>query len=564
MKITLLKSSFLGKVQQNLLERRIKDSILKSSYEWTDNTIEAEILLFCDFFPSEINEVLPYSYFIRSCWEDLYNNSLEVIEKEEKMFFKEAKFFLPSHSKKKSFNIIALLEGLKDPIETFIVSLALEKEAIKRGWYLKIYKKENFVHSFDLINREDLDNADFILTSVKEKDISLLKGKKVYLTKNKRILKSPSSEMDKMLNNFKIVDNLDIACSYSPKKRIQRIQDNLSRTLLTGFYFSLPMVIMGAFFTILSYISSYILSDNFVSYFLNYIGVSIIPLFTIPLLSASIAFYISDRRAIFAGALGGFLANEFGSGFIGGIVAGFLAGFLVQFLLKKVPLYGTLGILNSFFLIPFFSSIFLCSIFTFLVIPPFYYSVNFISETMSFLKKLHPFILGAFLGALTASDLGGVMTKSSYAFGLSLLALGEFLPLVSIVIGGMIPPIAMGIITWMDYLLGGKKYSSLDRRAGIISFISGVFSITEGVLPIAIKDLSRSILSSMLGAAIGGGLFMVFCSFLGENNINNLSLFSLSSLLYFLYFTLCIILGTVSTIIFFYFLKPRLLGNSSI
>lgn len=552
MKITLLKNSFLGVAQQSLLAKRIKEELITSPYTWTDNYSEADILLFCEFFPSEIPEVLPYSSFIRSSWGDLYQNPLEVLKNEKRLFLKEAKFFSSSKSKKDSLNILVLLEDLKDPIESFIISLSLEQEASKRGWSIKIYKNESFLNLSELINEIELLSFDFIISTLRNKDKSFLRGKKVHFTTNKNLLKSSSLEMDRMVNNFRVIDNFSFSRKPLGKKINELFKDSLFRNLLTGFYFALPMVTLGFSFMILSIGISFFYSDSIFSYFLNYIEIYIIPFLIIPFLSASIAFCISDRQAIFAGAIGGFLANELGTGFLGGILTGFLAGFIVYFLLKRLPLYGFIGFLNYFFIIPFFSSIVVCITFSFIIVPPFYYLTSFLSESMEFLKKLHPFILGSLLGAITASDLGGIMTKSSYVFGLSLLEIGAYVPLGAIIIGAMLPPIAMGIITWVDYFLKEKKYNSLDRQAGLISFILGIFLITEGAIPIAIKDLPKSILSCTLGGALGGGFFMILFSTLVENSLN---LFRLDSFSYISSFLISLILGVSFTIILFYFFK---------
>ena len=74
--------------------------------------------------------------------------------------------------------------------------------------------------------------------------------------------------------------------------------------------------------------------------------------------------------------------------------------------------------------------------------------------------------------------------------------------MAAVMVGGMIPPLAIAIST----LLFKSKFTDIERQSGLSNFVLGASFITEGAIPFAAADPMRVIGSSILGAAIGGGL----------------------------------------------------------
>ncbi|MCP5978940.1 PTS fructose transporter subunit EIIBC, partial [Klebsiella pneumoniae] len=56
-------------------------------------------------------------------------------------------------------------------------------------------------------------------------------------------------------------------------------------------------------------------------------------------------------------------------------------------------------------------------------------------------------LLGAILGAMMCTDMGGPVNKAAYAFGVGLLSTQTYAPMAAIMAAGMVPPLAMGIAT---------------------------------------------------------------------------------------------------------------------
>jgi PTS system fructose-specific IIC component len=115
-------------------------------------------------------------------------------------------------------------------------------------------------------------------------------------------------------------------------------------------------------------------------------------------------------------------------------------------------------------------------------------------------------VLGAILGAMQAFDMGGPVDKTAYAFGLAMLAAGQYMPMAAIMVGGMVPPIALSIAA----KLKPAKFSPAERKHADAAWLMGLSFITEGAIPFASADPLRVIPSQVIGSAVAGALSMAF------------------------------------------------------
>ena len=53
-------------------------------------------------------------------------------------------------------------------------------------------------------------------------------------------------------------------------------------------------------------------------------------------------------------------------------------------------------------------------------------------------------LLGAILGGMMCTDMGGPVNKAAYAFGVGLLSTQTYAPMAAIMAAGMVPPLALG------------------------------------------------------------------------------------------------------------------------
>ncbi|MHC5898221.1 PTS fructose transporter subunit EIIBC, partial [Escherichia coli] len=56
-------------------------------------------------------------------------------------------------------------------------------------------------------------------------------------------------------------------------------------------------------------------------------------------------------------------------------------------------------------------------------------------------------LLGAILGGMMCTDMGGPVNKEAYAFGVGLLSTQTDGPMAAIMAAGMVPPLALGLAT---------------------------------------------------------------------------------------------------------------------
>ena len=118
-------------------------------------------------------------------------------------------------------------------------------------------------------------------------------------------------------------------------------------------------------------------------------------------------------------------------------------------------------------------------------------------------------VLGAVLGGMMAIDMGGPINKAAYVFGTASLANNQFEFMAAVMIGGMVPPLAIALSTTFFK----NRYTKKERQSGLTNYIMGLSFITEGAIPFAASDPLRVIPACVIGSATAGALSMAFgCS----------------------------------------------------
>ena len=114
--------------------------------------------------------------------------------------------------------------------------------------------------------------------------------------------------------------------------------------------------------------------------------------------------------------------------------------------------------------------------------------------------------LGVILGAMMSIDMGGPFNKAAYVFGTAAIATGGYDIMAAVMIGGMVPPIAIALSTTFFK----SRWTEEERKNGPVNYIMGLSFITEGAIPYAAADPIRVIPACMVGAGVAGGLSMAF------------------------------------------------------
>lgn len=115
-------------------------------------------------------------------------------------------------------------------------------------------------------------------------------------------------------------------------------------------------------------------------------------------------------------------------------------------------------------------------------------------------------LLGIIVAGMMSVDMGGPVNKAAYVFGIAYLAAGNYDVMAAVMVGGMVPPIAIALST----SFAKNKWSAEDRRNGVINYIMGLCFISEGAIPYAAKEPLKVIPSCIVGSAVAGGLSMAF------------------------------------------------------
>lgn len=229
--------------------------------------------------------------------------------------------------------------------------------------------------------------------------------------------------------------------------------------------------------------------------------------FMLPILAGFIAMSIADRPGLAVGFVGGSIAANGTSGFLGALVAGFVAGYIVL-LLKKVfsKLPESLDGMKPVLLYPLLGIFLVGVIMQFVVEPPIGALNTAINNGLNGLNGASAVVLGVLLGGMMSVDMGGPVNKAAYVFGTASIAAGNYNIMAAVMIGGMVPPIAIALAT----IFFKNKFTADERKAGPTNFIMGLSFITEGAIPFAASDPLHVLPACVVGSAVAGGLSMTF------------------------------------------------------
>ena len=139
---------------------------------------------------------------------------------------------------------------------------------------------------------------------------------------------------------------------------------------------------------------------------------------------------------------------------------------------------------------------------------------QWLAAALASMSTTSKILMGFVLGGMMSVDFGGPLNKAAYVFGTASLAAADGSAvssaiMASVMIGGMVPPIAIALCT----LLFKNKFTRKERQSGVTNFIMGLSFITEGAIPFAASDPLRVIPACAFGSAAAGALSMAFgCS----------------------------------------------------
>ncbi len=408
---------------------------------------------------------------------------------------------------------------------TYMAAEALKKAAEKQGLSMKV-ETDGSGGAKNVLTKDEIKDADVIIIAAdKNVEMARFDGKKVIKASTKDAIHGSENLISKAMNDDVFEyhhTGSNAEASYSDDESVGR---KAYKHLMNGVSHMLPFVIGGGILIAIAFLlddysidPSNFGSNTPVAAWFKTIGGTAFG-FMLPILAGFIAQSIADRPGLAVGFVGGALAStgatfvspggNIPSAFLGALVAGFAAGYIVLGIrkltdnlpqalegIKPVLIYPLCGILTI--------GLVMCAV------NPIVGALNtWISGVLNGMSNGSIVVLGVFLGAMMATDMGGPLNKAAYVFGTAALANQTetgFMIMAAVMVGGMVPPIAIALAT----IFFKKKFTPAEIKSGPVNFIMGFCFITEGAIPFAAADPLRVIPSLMVGAGVAGALSMAF------------------------------------------------------
>ncbi len=416
---------------------------------------------------------------------------------------------------KDGYRILAVTACPTGIAHTYMAAESLEEKAKEMGISIKV-ETGGSGGAKNVLTTKEINEAECIIIAADKKvEMSRFNGKKVIQTKVADGIHKAEDLINKAISGNAPVYNHSGSKSsdeeFSGEK--ESIGRQIYKHLMNGVSHMLPFVIGGGILIALAFLfddysidpSNFGKNTAFAA-FLKTVGDTAFG-FMLPILAGYIAMSIGDRPALAVGFVGGMLANNGGSGFLGALLAGFIAGYLVVCLKKlfdKLP--NSLEGLKPVLLYPLLGILLIGAIIIFIINPPVAALNTGITNVLNNMGESSRILLGAVLGGMMAFDMGGPLNKAAYVFGTASLANGQFEFMAAVMVGGMVPPLAIALCSTFFK----KKFTQRERQSAVTNYVMGLSFITEGAIPFAAADPLRVIPSCVIGSATAGALSMVF------------------------------------------------------
>ena len=423
------------------------------------------------------------------------------------------------------FRILAVTACPTGIAHTYMAAEALEKAGKKLGISIKV-ETNGSGGAKNILTKEEIEQCDGIIVAAdKNVEMARFDGKKVWKTKVSDGIKIPEELIQKIESgDVPVYHHAGGAGESQDSGDNESFGRKMYKHLMNGVSNMLPFTIAGGIFIAIAFLIDTIAGapqdSNFGTYtaaaaFFKTIGGYAFN-FMVPILAAYIGKSIADRPGFLVGLVGGYLATtgstfaaisgDVPSGFLGALLAGFAGGFLmlgVEKLCDHMP--KALNGIKPVLIYPLVGlgmiAILMCAV------NPFMGMINTgLSDLLNSMGSSSKILLGCVLGGMMSIDMGGPFNKAAYVFGTMAIASGSYDIMAAVMIGGMVPPIAIALSTTFFK----NRWTEDERKNGPVNYIMGLSFVTEGAIPYAAADPLRVIPACVIGAATAGGLSMAF------------------------------------------------------
>ena len=409
---------------------------------------------------------------------------------------------------------------------TYMAAEALEKAGKKLGISIKV-ETNGSGGAKNILTDEEISSCDGIIVAAdKSVEMARFDGKKVIRTKVSDGIKIPEELINRIVSGDAPVYHHEGGrdSSSSSAGSDESFGRKLYKHLMNGVSNMLPFTVAGGIFIALAFLIDSLggapQDGDFgthlaaAAWFKTIGGYAFN--FMIPILAGFIGKSIADRPGLLVGMAGGAMAvsgatfaapgGDVPSGFLGALLAGFIGGFLMLMLEKlcdKMP--KALNGIKPVLIYPL-GGLAMVAIMMCAVNPIMGLLNKGLANFLTNMGDTSKILLGCILGAMMSIDMGGPFNKAAYVFGTAAIASGNFDIMAAVMVGGMVPPIAIALATTFFK----NKFTEEERKNGPVNYIMGLSFITEGAIPYAAADPGRVIPACMIGAGTAGALSMAF------------------------------------------------------
>jgi len=426
---------------------------------------------------------------------------------------------------KAGYRVLAVTACPTGIAHTYMAAEALEKAAAQMNLSIKV-ETNGSGGVKNRLTAQEIEQADGIIVAAdKNVETARFAGKKVLFVPVSDGIHKPQQLLEQ-------IESGTVAVYEKEKKAAVQQQEQgkesfgrqLYKHLMNGVSHMLPFVIGGGILIAIAFLlddysinpANFGMNTPLAAFFKTVGGVAFD--FMLPILAGYIAYSIADRPGLAVGIVGGYIAkvgnsfanisgeNAVSGGFLAALLAGFVAGYLVLGIKKladKLP--ESMEGIKPVLIYPLFG-VLLIDVFMFAVNPTMAAINTGITSFLNSMGGSSKILLGCIVAGMMSIDMGGPFNKAAYVFGTASIASGNYDVMAAVMIGGMIPPLAVALATTFFK----KKFTSEERKSGVVNYIMGLCFITEGVIPFAAADPLRVIPSCVAGSAVAGGLSMLF------------------------------------------------------
>lgn len=454
---------------------------------------------------------------------------LDIIDqKETEKFGTEVAKASEKEESKKGYRVLAVTACPTGIAHTYMAAEALENAGKALGYPLKA-ETNGSGGAKNILTKEEIANCDGIIVAAdKNVEMARFDGKPVIKVAVADGIHKSEELVKKIVNGQAPIYHHEGGVNVEEESG-EGLGRQIYKHLMNGVSHMLPFVIGGGILIAIAFLlddysidpSNFGMNTPIAAFFKSCGGVAFG--FMLPILAGYIAMSIADRPGLMPGFVGGSLAaagttfasafdssaTAISGGFIGALFAGFIAGYLVlglEKLTEKIP--QSMDGLRPMLIYPVVG-LFGISIIMLALNPLFGLINTGLNGFLNGMGGANAILLGAILGGMMSIDMGGPFNKASYVFGTGALALqttAGFKMMAAVMVGGMVPPIAIAIASW----LFKNKFTDNDRKSAPVNAIMGLCFISEAAIPYAAADPIHVIPSCVVGSAVAGALSELF------------------------------------------------------